>query len=69
MIGRVQQKQMWERYLENIAKFWHKKYSASVVERNYPPIQSIGGSTNPFRSQLPVNLQKSRYINYNEIDH
>jgi RHS repeat-associated protein len=67
-IGRDQQNAMWSTYLENIAEFWSNTYGASEIEVDDPAMVEPAGTTvNPFRSQLPINLQSSRFHDYDEI--
>lgn len=59
--GRGKQNAMWVRYLDNIAGWWQKNYSATVEARPTPVVESTGLSSNPFRYHLPSILQNSQY--------
>jgi RHS repeat-associated protein len=56
---RNQQNQTWLIYLRNIATHWRDRHGAKVVEWERV-LNGAFGTNNPFRSELPAELQNSK---------
>jgi RHS repeat-associated protein len=53
------QNEMWLIYLQNIAIYWHDHHKATDLE--WEKVQKkVPGTINPFRAELPAELQNSR---------
>jgi RHS repeat-associated protein len=67
MTGRGQQDQMWTTYLANIADHWYEKIRAQVIVPAVGWVEPAGRNDNPYKSQLPADLQSSKYKEWDEI--
>lgn len=65
--GRDQQDIMWTKYLENIEAGWKKSYGAYRNGKIEKFIQTGQSLPNPFGALLPPELQRSEYVEKEEI--
>jgi len=61
-LAAYQQDDMWTTYLENIGSHWQLLYPGTTVSKVNRLFEDVTLPKNPYRAELPTNLQNSRHI-------